>query len=88
MGDVDGMVKIFTQTPLRKLLHHMKYSSTKERFASLDCLQNLILHWIKILREMKRCFVINNFGLGPFEGVKVNCCPPLLTHPPIEFFYS
>ncbi|XP_078382983.1 uncharacterized protein LOC144665602 [Oculina patagonica] len=31
MGDVDGMVKIFTQTPLRKLLHHMKYSSTKDR---------------------------------------------------------
>lgn len=31
MGDVDGMVKIFTQTPLRKLLHLMKYSSTKER---------------------------------------------------------
>lgn len=35
MGDVDAMVNIFTQTPLRKLLHHMKYSSTKERFAFL-----------------------------------------------------
>ena len=53
MGDVDGMVQIFTQTPLRKRLHCMKYSSTKERFASLDCFQNLFLHWMKILREVK-----------------------------------
>ena len=53
MGDVDGMVQIFTQTPLTKRLHCMKYSPTKERFASLDCLQNLFLHWMKILGEVK-----------------------------------
>lgn len=76
MGDVDGMVKIFTQTPLRKLLHRMKYSSTKERFASLNCFQNLFLHWMKILREVQDVFLINNLGLSLFEGVKVNCCPP------------
>lgn len=73
MGDVDGMVKIFTQSPLRRLLHCMKYSSTKERFASLDCFQNIFLHWMKIF--------MNNLGLGVLEGEKVNCCAPVLIIP-------
>ena len=73
MGDVNGMVKIFTQSPLRRLLHCMKYSSTKERFAFLDCFQNIFLHWMKIF--------MNNLGLGVFEGEKVNCCAPVLIIP-------
>ena len=86
MGDVDGMVKIFTQTPLRKLLHRMKYSSTKERFASLDCFQNLFLHWMNVFQKGSgRCFPLNNLGLG--HDVKVNCCSPLLIYRPIEFCF-
>ena len=71
MGDVDGMVKIFTQTPLKKLMHHMKYSSTKERSASLVCSESF---------NIRNVFLVNHCSLGIFKGFKdhVICHLPLI----------